>query len=252
MVIEPTRTRTGRSRRGPGCHVLAERHAPPSSTRWPSTGGPALVFPSDAPSTSGTLGAVDEAIDPAGLHCDAALADVRAATPRLPRESRAVRRSLAHDVVAQDLHADCRPDEALGILIDELDGTGELPGMTRKRTTWCRRSRIWLLDCGRPVERRPGVDDAISTKTRAAPTRTTDRTPRRRHRPAGAHAQRDVYVADLTAVENTDPADPERSKQTTYARGPREQPGDAERDGSFPPVARRPGTTRVPRIGARD
>ena len=157
-------------------HLLAERHAaPPLLDTLAVDGRTALVFPFiDVPvATRGTL---HERFDEArsiltGLHGDAALADLLGPPTTTADCLRGVwlERFVADlDIIdgyiAKDLHAYLADEvEALGILIDELDGPVDAPvhGDPWHENFLVSPERLWLLDWEDLSVGDPVVDDAI-------------------------------------------------------------------------------------------
>ena len=216
--------------------MLAERHAaPPVLDVLPVEGRTALLFPFvDAPvATRGTLHErYDEARSVlAGLHDDAELAallgapdDHRAtASARSGCERFEADLDIIEGYVAKDLHAYLTDEvDALGVLIDELDGPS---GAAVHGDPWHENflvapDRLWLLDWEDLSVGDPVVDDAILRPRRA------------RHRPAplAGHAASHAVarralmldaVVDAAAdwVENTDPAGPRGRRRRRTSRG---------------------------------
>ena len=180
--------------------LLAERHAaPPLLDTLAVDGRTALVFPFiDVPvATRGTL---HERFDEArsvltGLHGDAALADLLGpptTTADCLREVWLERFVADLDIiegyVAKDLHAYLADEvEALGILIDELDGPVHAPSTATRgtRTSWSRRTGSGC-STGRTCRSATRWSTTRSSSTTpSAPTPTTGRTPRRTRSPGG-------------------------------------------------------------------
>ncbi len=156
--------------------LLAERHAaPPLLDTLAVDGRTTLLFPFiDAPvATRGTLqGRYDEArAILTGLHGDAALADLLGPPTTTAASFRAVwlerfvaDLAIIEGYVAQDLYAYLADEvEALGVLIDELDGPVDSPvhGDPWHENFLLPPERLWLLDWEDLAVGDPAVDDAI-------------------------------------------------------------------------------------------
>ncbi len=156
--------------------LLAERHAaPPLLDTLAVDGRTALLFPfiDAAVATRGTLQQrYDEARSVLnGLHGDAALADLLGpptTTAACLREVWLERFVADLDIiegyVAKDLHAYLADEvEALGALIEELDGAVDAPvhGDPWHENFLVAPERLWLLDWEDLAVGDPAVDDAI-------------------------------------------------------------------------------------------